>query len=175
MLFTDDHIQIAGLKDIEALIKLLNNAYRGEGSKKGWTTEADLIAGEIRTNEIMLHDVIQKQGSVILKYLKGYGDIVACVNLQKHGSRLYLGMFSVSPELQGAGIGKKILLASEEYAKHTGCASIYMSVISVRDELINWYKRHGYIDTGEKKPFHEDEITGKHLQPLEFMIMEKWI
>ena len=48
-----------------------------------------------------------------------------------------------------------------------------MSVISLRTELINWYERYGYKDTGERKPFIEDSLTGKHLQPLEFMIMEK--
>jgi hypothetical protein len=34
----------------------------------------------------------------------------------------------------------------------------------VRTELIDWYKRHGYADTGERKPFAEDEVSGKHLQ-----------
>ena len=50
-----------------------------------------------------------------------------------------------------------------------------MSVISVRTELINWYKRYGYTDTGERKPFTEDGISGKHLKKLEFMILEKLI
>jgi hypothetical protein len=48
-----------------------------------------------------------------------------------------------------------------------------MSVISVRKELIDWYKRHGYAETGERKPFVEDDLTGKHLQKLEFLILEK--
>jgi ribosomal protein S18 acetylase RimI-like enzyme len=82
-------------------------------------------------------------------------------------------MFSVAPQLQGGGIGKKLLKAAEEYAVHVKCNAIYMSVISVRAELIDWYKRRGYADTGKRKAFNEDGITGKHLQPLEFMIMEK--
>ena len=48
-----------------------------------------------------------------------------------------------------------------------------MTVISVRTELINWYKRHGYADTGNKKTFKEDGLSGKHLQPLEFIVLEK--
>lgn len=52
------------------------------------------------------------------------------------------------------------------------CTAIYMLVIAVRTELINWYIRHGYRDTGERKPFVEDNVTGKHLQPLEFMTLE---
>ena len=78
-----------------------------------------------------------------------------------------------APHLQGGGIGKQLLFAAEEYAKHHLFYSIYMTVISVRTELIDWYKRHGYLDTGKRKAFREDGLTGKHLQPLEFMVLEK--
>ena len=82
-------------------------------------------------------------------------------------------MFSVAPGMQGGGIGKKVLAAAEEYAKQVNSTAIYMSVISVRTELINWYKRHGYANQGERKAFPQDELTGTHLQPLEFLILEK--
>lgn len=170
--FQNQKISLAAATDIAAVRALLNNAYRGEGSKQGWTTEANLIAGDIRTTDKMLGEVIEQAGSVILIY-KEDEEIVGCVNLQQHTNRLYLGMFSVSPPLQGAGIGKKLLEAAEEYALHVNCTTIYMSVISVRSELIDWYKRRGYMDTGERKPFTEDGITGKHLRPLAFMTMEK--
>ncbi len=98
---------------------------------------------------------------------------MGCVNLQQHGEKLYLGMFSVSPHLQGGGIGKQLLQAAEAYAKSVHCTAIYMAVISVRTELIQWYQRHGYKDTGERKCFKEDDLTGTHLQPLAFMTMEK--
>jgi ribosomal protein S18 acetylase RimI-like enzyme len=82
-------------------------------------------------------------------------------------------MFSVAPQLQGAGIGKQLLLAADEYGLQLHCISIYMTVISIRTELINWYQRYGYKDTGERKPFIEDGLTGKHMQTLEFMVLEK--
>ncbi len=116
---------------------------------------------------------MQLPGSVFLKYINQQNEIIGCVNLQQHQQKLYLGMFSVSPYSQGTGIGKQLLQAAEERAKHLYCTTIYMSVISVRDELINWYKRHGYEENGERKFFQEDNVTGKHLQPLEFMMMEK--
>ena len=171
--FYNTYISIATASDIPAIIDLLNSAYRGERSKQGWTTEADLISGDIRTDEATLQKVMQQAGSVLLKYTNDAGEIIACVNLQQHGHKIYLGMFSVSPQLQGGGIGKKMLQAAEEYAIHLKCIAIYMSVISVRTELINWYKRHGYSDTGERKPFTEDGISGKHLRQLEFMMLEK--
>ena len=171
--FSNPNIVIATISDSADIISLLNSAYRGEASKSGWTTEAHLIAGESRTNEAGLQQVMQQAGSVILKYTDAAQQIIGCVNLQQHGNKIYLGMFSVSPVQQGGGIGKQMLQAAEEYAGHLQCTAIYMSVISVRTELINWYIRHGYGDTGERKPFIEDDTTGKHLQALEFMTLEK--
>ncbi len=171
--FSDKHIQIATPNDVPQLVKLLNQAYRGKESKKGWTTEADLIAGEVRTDESNVKTVINNIDSVMLKYMDEECNIIGCVNLQKHSKKLYLGMFAVSPTKQGGGIGKRLLLAAEEYAKQQNCIAIYMTVISVRTELINWYKRHGYADTGNKKAFEEDGLSGKLLQPLEFIVLEK--
>lgn len=171
--FSDPHIKLATIADRFAIISLLNRAYRGESSKQGWTTEANIIAGDRRTDEANLLQVMNQPGSVFLKYSSDEQLITGCVNLQQHGDKIYLGMFSVSPQEQGRGIGKHILRAAEEYALHLHCKAIYMSVITVRHELINWYQRHGYFDTGERKPFIEDGLTGKHLQPLEFMILEK--
>ena len=174
-LFSDPSISIATITDIPSLEALLNSAYRGESSKQGWTSEAHLIAGERRTDAANLQQVMQQPGSVFLKFTNNEGFFAGCVNLQQHGSKLYLGMFSVAPGMQGGGIGKKILAAAEEYAKKANSTAIYMSVISVRTELIDWYKRHGYADNGERKAFPKDELTGTHLQPLEFLILEKQI
>jgi ribosomal protein S18 acetylase RimI-like enzyme len=171
--FSNPCISLATTADIPAIKDLLNNAYRGEASKQGWTTEAELIAGDTRTDENILQEVMSQPGSVLLKYFNEEQQIIGCVNLQQHGDRIYLGMFSVLPKLQGGGIGKKLLHAAEEYTRHLHCTSVYMTVISVRTELINWYMRHGYVDTGERKPFNEDGITGKHLRTLEFMVLEK--
>jgi ribosomal protein S18 acetylase RimI-like enzyme len=175
MIFKNPHISITTLQDVEVITALLNSAYRGEDSKKGWTTEADLIAGEVRTSNESLRNVMQQKDSVILKFTDENNVIVGCVNLQKHDAKLYLGMLSVSPFLQNAGIGKQLLAAADEYALQQNCTSIYMTVITHRTELINWYNRHGYSDTGERKPFIEDDETGKHLTKLEFMVLEKKI
>lgn len=173
ILFSDPHISLAGIADIPGIMQLLNRAYRGESSRKGWTTEADLIAGDVRTDENNLSEVMRLPGSLFLKYTGPESRVWGCVNLQLHDKRVYLGMFSVDPDMQGGGIGKSILQAADEYARSAGAVSIYMSVISVRAELIAWYTRHGYADTGERKPFKEDNLTGKHLRELEFMILEK--
>jgi hypothetical protein len=48
-----------------------------------------------------------------------------------------------------------------------------MTVISVRTELIAWYERQGWSDTGKRKPFPENEPFGSPKQPLEFIILKK--
>ena len=168
-------MQISTMDDVPSLLTLLNHAYRGESSKQGWTSEAHLIAGEVRTDKNTIRELLRKEGSVILKYVNEKSEIIGCVNLQKHDDKIYLGMLAVSPNLQGGGVGKQLLTTAEEYARSLKCNSIYMTVISLRSELINWYLRHGYYDTGKRNPFKEDVLTGKHLQSLEFMVLEKQI
>jgi ribosomal protein S18 acetylase RimI-like enzyme len=162
----------AGEKDIPALSMLVNSAYRGEGSKQGWTTEADLLGG-IRTDEESLRELMQVPNAVILKYEEG-NKILGCVYLKQEGNKMYLGMLTVAPQLQNKGIGKILLAASEDEASKRNCTAIFMSVISVRTELIDWYKKRGYYDTGKTKPFPEDDPRfGIPKRPLEFIILEK--
>lgn len=166
------NIVTANLKDAAAITHLLNQAYRGATAKQGWTHEAGLIGGEQRTIISEVESLIKQNGSLFFLYKKD-DNICGCVNLRLHGNKLYLGMLAVSPMLQNEGIGKQLLNAANDFAIEKNCKSIYMTVISLRSELIDWYKRHGYVDTGHTEPFIEDEISGKHLQPLEFVYLEK--
>lgn len=164
----------ATLQDIPALTILINSAYRGETSKKGWTTEANLLEGK-RTNEEELTETLLDPKNTILKFTDN-DTIIGSVLLIEKEHQLYLGMLTVSPELQNSGIGKKLLAEAENHAKALGLSSIIMTVISVREELVAWYKRHGYADTGEREAFPESEI---HVtiseKPLEFIYLEKKI
>jgi ribosomal protein S18 acetylase RimI-like enzyme len=165
-------ISKAQLSDAETIATLVNSAYRGDHAKKGWTTEADFIDGS-RTDAATLTDIIKKTDTTILKYVRD-GKIISCVELKRDGNKLYLGMLTVEPSIQGGGIGKEMLRSAEEFGKKEGCRSVYMTVITIRKELIDWYKRHGYVDTGERKPFHfNDPKFGMPKQKLEFLVLEK--
>jgi ribosomal protein S18 acetylase RimI-like enzyme len=165
-------ISVAELKDVAELNALVNSAYRGESSKQGWTTEADLLGG-IRIDDERLIELIQKPDSVILKYTES-NKIIGCVHLEKKGDRMYLGMLTVSPSLQARGIGKELMQASEAHTKKQNCTAVYMSVITDRTELLAWYERHGYKNTGIRKQFpSEDPRFGLPKKKLEFVILEK--
>jgi ribosomal protein S18 acetylase RimI-like enzyme len=164
----------ATIKDVPALNKLVNSAYRGESSRKGWTTEADLLDGT-RTDENAIKGFFAKSDSTIFKYVDNE-KIIGCVRLVKHGTQLYLGMFAVDPTIQNKGIGKKILLAAEDEARKQLCKSIDMTVISERIELIDWYKRNGYMEVGEKKPMVFDNPSGGiPKKDLYFITLEKFL
>ncbi len=161
-------------QNADEVVALVNSAYRGEGSKKGWTTEADLIEGTLRIDKDSLYKMLDRPGSVVLT-CKDADTVVGCVYLKKDDEGLYLGMLSVSPSMQGSGTGKKLLQAAEEHAIETGAKYIVMSVIDLRHELIAWYERHGYKRTGETKPFPADDKFGKPRLPMCFVILKKMI
>jgi ribosomal protein S18 acetylase RimI-like enzyme len=166
-------ISVVELEDVSELNTLVNSAYRGDSSRQGWTTEADLLDG-IRIDEERLVELIQKQDSIILKYVDDAKKIIGCVHLEKKGDRMYLGMLTVSPELQSKGIGKELMKAAELRAGKLNCRSVYMSVITDRMELIAWYEKYGYKNTGVKKPFPMGNPRfGLPKKDLEFVILEK--
>ncbi|MBL7874887.1 MAG: GNAT family N-acetyltransferase [Cyclobacteriaceae bacterium] len=165
-------ITLATLEDAPELDRLVNSAYRGDSSRQGWTTEADLLDGT-RTDAQAIIALIQNPDTTLLKYTEG-NEILGCVELRNEKGKLYLGMLTVRPNLQGKGIGKKLLTAAETEAKKQNCRSIFMTVLSVRKELIDWYIRHGYQLTGDRKPFaFTDPRFGQPKMKLEFAVLEK--
>lgn len=165
-------LSIADASDLPALEYLVNNAYRGENSKKGWSTEADLIEG-IRVNEEMLTEMLSHPDAVILKSTADDGTLEGCVYLDVQGDRLYLGLLTVSPELQAKGLGKFLLQAGEDYGKQKNLKGVFMKVLTLRPELVAWYERKGYHKTGEAEIFDPPNDLIRPLQPLEMGILEK--
>jgi ribosomal protein S18 acetylase RimI-like enzyme len=147
-------------EDVPALVALVESAYRGEASRAGWTTEADLLGGQ-RTDPEGVAAVVADPGSIVLTAERA-GRLVACCHLERRGGEAYFGMFAVSPGLQGAGLGKAVLAEAERTARaEWGARRMQMTVIRQRDDLIAWYERRGYSRTGELSPFpYGDERFG---------------
>ncbi|MFF9160921.1 GNAT family N-acetyltransferase [Streptomyces longwoodensis] len=146
--------------DVDALVALVESAYRGESSRAGWTTEADILDGQ-RTDPEGVRDIVTSPDSRLLT-VEREGRIVACCQLEHRGEHAYFGMFAVSPGEQGAGLGKAVLAEAERQARDTwGATEMHMTVISVREDLIAWYERRGYRRTGRTTPFpYGDERFG---------------
>ena len=146
--------------DAPALVALVNSAYRGDSSRAGWTTEADLLGGQ-RIDVEGLTETIAGPGNVILVHERDQVP-VACVHLERTGEDCYLGMLTIQPTRQGAGLGRQMLGIAERWAiEHWSSRTMQMTVIVQRTELIAWYERRGYRRTGERKPFpYGDERFG---------------
>jgi GNAT superfamily N-acetyltransferase len=162
----------AVIGDVAELNILINSAYRGETSKKGWTTEANLLDG-LRIDEETLIEYFNDPKITLLKNTDSDGQINGSVYLENRFPKLYVGMFSVSPLLQGQGLGRDLLLAAEDFARQLNCTTLIMTVISQRLELISWYERRGYHATGEILPFHHDAKFGTPKQHIEMIVLEK--
>jgi GNAT superfamily N-acetyltransferase len=164
----------ATVGDIPQMVSIINSVYRGEQSKKGWTTEAYFIDGDLRTDEADIAQLMALPTTIFLKAEHPEAGLVGTVFLSKKESgKLYLGMFSIHLIWQGGGLGRRMLRAAEELALELGCNSVIMQVIPIRSELMDWYERNGYLPNGERKPFDGDPRFGVPKVPLEFVILEK--
>ena len=139
-------------QDAGQIAALVNAAYRGEPSKQGWTTEADLLAGRRTDTEEILR-LISSADSIFL-LCRAEAELIGSVHLQRQAEQVCLGMLAVSPPLQGRGIGKQLLLAAEQTAQETWSVNkSVMTVIACRNELLAFYERRGYRRTGVSKAF----------------------
>jgi len=172
---TDLTIRDAVASDIPALHALVESAYRGEASRAGWTTEADLLDGQ-RTDLEDLAAILADPEQGLLTAWRG-NDLVGCILIARRGEGIgYFGMLSVSPTLQGGGLGRGLVGAAEAaMAERFGARRVRISVIPQRDTLIAWYERLGYAATGETLPFpYGDERFGRPKRDdLSFIVMEK--
>lgn len=167
-------VRAAGPQDVPAIVALVESAYRGDSSRAGWTTEADILQGQ-RTDAEAVAAQLADPGSVVLLAERG-GDLLACCHLERHDGYAYFGMFAVRPLLQGGGLGKTMIAEAERFAADEwGVSEMHMTVISVREELIAWYERRGYARTGQLSPFpYGDERFGlPQRDDLEFELLVK--
>ena len=131
----------------------MDSAYRGEASRAGWTTEADLLDGQ-RTDAEAVLAIVRGESSVMLIAEDERGLVGCCQLVQRTGDVAYFGMFSIRPGAQGQGLGRLVLAHAEQVAtEHWRCRTMVMTVLRQRIDLIAWYERRGYRQTGETLPF----------------------
>lgn len=160
--------------DVPAIVALVESAYRGDASRAGWTTEADMLDGQ-RVDEHGVGELVSRRASRIL-LAESAGELVDCCHIEKHGDACYFGMFAVRPAAQAGGVGRRTLAEAERLAAtEWHCRRMEMTVISIRAELIAWYLRRGYRRTGRFKPFpYGDERFGiPKRDDLRFELLER--
>lgn len=164
----------ATVADIPSLVSLVTSAYRGDVSKQGWTTEADMLDGQRIDADVLRHDIARPRSRIVLA--ERQGELLACAHVAEEDGAGYFGMFAVRPDLQGGGVGKAVMAETERVVREEWTLpAMRMTVIDIRDELIAFYERRGYVRTGLKKPFpYGDERFGiPKRDDLRFEVLEK--
>jgi len=152
------HVEIALTADVNRVVGLVNDAYRGSSKKPGWTHETALITG-YRTDVATVSAMLDRDDATVL-VMKHENNVVACVALELlDNSDWYLSLLAVDPEYQKGGVGKEIMAGAERFAVERGALRIKISVINVREALLAWYERQGYVRTGAVEPFPYDDAT----------------
>jgi GNAT superfamily N-acetyltransferase len=168
--------RIAESSDVSEVVALVESAYRGEPSRAGWTTEADLLGGQ-RTDAEQIESYIgSARGGVLVA--EDESGLVGSVLILDDGDAAYLGMFAVRPLLQRHGVGTSLLREGERFAKVVLDRFLArMTVLEQRPELIAWYERRGYRRTGARRRFpYGDRRVGIPLRDdLAFEVFEKAI
>ena len=140
--------------DVPAIAALINLAYRGAELDGGWTTEVELFQGNRTSEEFLREDIEANAEASLLVWRLPDGVLLGCVWLEPEDDSIwYLGSLSIEPRQQDQGLGRELLAAAEDWVRKRGGREIRMTVVNVRDALINWYMRRGYALTGETEPF----------------------
>src|SRR5258707_14251990 len=74
--------------------------------------------------------------------------LAACVYVQLHGDRGYLGLLGVDPLRQGTGLGRKMMDAAERLFREAGCRAVDLRIISARTPLPAFCRHLDYPETG---------------------------
>jgi GNAT superfamily N-acetyltransferase len=152
----EPRVRIAKNDDIEGLTRVINAAFVVESvAFDGHRVDA----AKVRT--------YMNSGTFLLA--EANTGMLGCVYVEPRGDRSYLGLLSVQPERQRGGLGSRLLAAAEDLARSKGSRAMDLRVISPRAELLAFYRRFGYQETGTA-PFPPDLSTKV---PAHYILMSK--
>ncbi|HEY4767069.1 MAG TPA: GNAT family N-acetyltransferase [Candidatus Sulfotelmatobacter sp.] len=130
------HLRVGEIHDAEAITALINLAFRVAESFLMDRDRIDLesVQSLLQSGKFLLAD----HG----------GAVAGCVYVELKAERAYLGLLSVDPEHQKAGVGSRLMNAAEDHCAKAGCRFMDLQVINLRQELPLFYRNRGYVETG---------------------------
>jgi predicted N-acetyltransferase YhbS len=133
-------IRIADSSDARSLTSVINDAFR---CAENFFVEKDRLDLE------EVHNLLGTGKFLLAEY---HDAVLGCVyvepQLTTDGHRAYLGLLSVAPKHQQAGLGSELMNAAEDYCRGLGCRFMDIRVVNLRTELPGYYQRRGYVETG---------------------------
>lgn len=150
--------------DVLELVDLINTAYRTPGDKPGWTDERSLLRGT-RTDSVTLASEL-KSGRYLIAKERDDSPVVACARITAEDDGVwYVASVAVNAARQGGGTGRLVLGEIARQARAANVQVLRITVINLREQLIAWYERRGFVRTGETEPFpYDDPSVGRPLR-----------
>ena len=148
-------VRRASPRDAVELAALVNEAYEVEG---------DFVEGP-RTTPAEVAELTRSGAFLVLEQA---GGLAAAVYVERRGSAAYFGMLSVRPELQGMGLGVRMVRIAEAMGEAMGARAMTLKIVNLREELARWYKSLGYREVGTA-PYESRAVK----QPVHFIEMQK--
>jgi ribosomal protein S18 acetylase RimI-like enzyme len=132
------HIRTATPTDVPRMVPLINAAFAVETFLEGPRTSSEDLEERMQSGEFLVGEASN-------------GEMAASVFVQIREQRGYFGMLAVDPKLQGMGLGRRMVQAAEQYCRARGCIAMDLSILSLRTELLPFYKKLGYSPTGTEE------------------------
>lgn len=139
-------VRLATTADLPAIIPVVNAAF----------SVVPFLTGT-RTDDARMAELMSK-GEFLVAVPENSSDIIAAVYAEKRGGRGYVGMLAVESTWQGVGLGHKMMTAAEEHCRNWGCKHADISVLSLRPELLPYYRKLGYCETGTEEFRHSGRL-----------------
>jgi N-acetylglutamate synthase-like GNAT family acetyltransferase len=180
---TQPAFRYARQRDVPALVALIERAYRSPETAGNWVSEAHLLKGP-RTSDDEISGLIAQPDSRFL-IAEIDGRLAGCCLMQRIGTTecssgdigkgsAYFGMFAIDPGIHSTGLGKIILAEAERRVRQLwNSGAMVMTVINLRDKLIEYYQRRGYALTGATMPFPFTPTTGEVTRDFHLVEMKK--
>ncbi len=129
-------VRVAKTPEAKAITNVINAAFRNAES---FFIERDRIdLGKVQS-------LLQTGDFLVSGEL---GSITACVYVEMKGDRSYLGLLAVDPKMQKSGLGSRLMSAAEDRCRTAGSRFMDIQIVSLRNELPDFYHRRGYVETG---------------------------
>jgi GNAT superfamily N-acetyltransferase len=133
-------IRLANSADTPELLRITNTAFAIETFLEGTRIGAEgLIELTSKGAFLLAEDPLNR--------------VIASVYVELRGERGYFGVLAVDPSQQGAGLGRAMVEAAEDFCRQRGCKEMDITVLSLRPELLPFYRKLGYREIGTE-PFH---------------------
>jgi len=89
------------------------------------------------------------EGGTYFVAIDSQNHLIGCVYVYPRLKGVF--RLAVEPSCRRKGYGQRLMAQAEKYAREAGWLEVFIGIVNFRPELLGYYRKLGYIETGEKK------------------------